>query len=310
MGVSNTMLLAQRRAVAAAAAPAAGSRGQCLEMALVLADGSAKGRADPAFDAHAMPIGQWAQAIWHQWLPLTTLNKVVVKAKNTVRLLQPSQIWKNVCGPASALVASAQRIGWTVCDGTHLITDEGESLHLCSDPPTVVETKVHESVRRWRWRKVVEKHRHLNSGTNSVHYEPVLKILTAKQIKDQTVETTRHIQSGLRSALANRQWPQLRCFKAGFTKHDRCLICAAAFYRSIESNKGSSDEQLLEWLESEEPGQHDIPVGSVEHRVWFCPAFAKERQLFGSRCMKHHRAFPGLGALNFPPGGSTSGWIL
>ena len=57
-GVANTTLLAQRRAVAAALAPAAGTRGQCLDMTLVLADGKAKGRADPAFDAHIDPIGQ------------------------------------------------------------------------------------------------------------------------------------------------------------------------------------------------------------------------------------------------------------
>ena len=56
-GVPNSTLLAQRRAVAAAVAPAAGTRGQCVDMTLVLADGSAKGRADPAFGAHVMPIG-------------------------------------------------------------------------------------------------------------------------------------------------------------------------------------------------------------------------------------------------------------
>ena len=75
-GVANTTLLAQRRAVAAAVAPAAGTRGQCLDMTLALADGKAKGRADPAFDAHIDPIGQWAQAVWHEWLP----RKALVRA--------------------------------------------------------------------------------------------------------------------------------------------------------------------------------------------------------------------------------------
>ena len=149
--VSNTTLLAQRRAVAAAVAPAAGTRGQCMEMALALADGNAKGRADPAFDAHAMPIGQWAQAVWHQWLPLSALDKITTKAKRAVRMLQPCQIWSHVNGPAAAMVASARRIGWTVCDAMHLITDEGVSLNLTSDPPVVVGRMVHETVRRWRW---------------------------------------------------------------------------------------------------------------------------------------------------------------
>ena len=286
MGVSNSALLAQRRSAAAAAAPAAGSRGQCLEMALILADGSQRGRADPAFDAHTMPIGQWSQAIWHKWLPLTTLSRTVDKAKRSVRLLQPCEVWRSVCGPASAMVASAQRIGWTICDATHLITDDGESLHLCSDPPAVVEKKVIESVRRWRWQNVAEKHSHLQRGTRGVQFEPVQKTLSAKQIKGYSIETTKHIQSGLRSALANRQWPQLRCYKAGFTKHDRCLCCAERHYRSLAHNKSCSDEQLLEWLDSEEPGQLDLPVGSIEHRVWFCPTFGLERQTYGSQCMR------------------------
>ena len=61
MGVSPTTLLAQRRAVAAALV-ASGTAD--LDMALVLADGSAKGRADPAFAAHDAPIGYWALAVW------------------------------------------------------------------------------------------------------------------------------------------------------------------------------------------------------------------------------------------------------
>ena len=55
------------------------------------------------------------------------------------------------------MVASAQRICWTVCDATHLITDEGVSLNVSIDPPIVVEQMVHESVRRWRWQRVAEK---------------------------------------------------------------------------------------------------------------------------------------------------------
>ena len=122
-GVANTTLLAQRRAVAAAVAPVAGTRGQCLDMTLVLADGTVKGRADPAYDAHMMPLGQWAQAVWHEWLPLEALNKLTASAKRIVRMLQPCEVWKQVKGQATAMVASAQRIGWSVCDASHLVTD-------------------------------------------------------------------------------------------------------------------------------------------------------------------------------------------
>ena len=77
-GVPNTVLLAQRRVVAAATAPAVGTRGQCLDMALVITGGKASGIADPAFDAHMMPIGQRAQVVWREWLPFKNLEKSTI----------------------------------------------------------------------------------------------------------------------------------------------------------------------------------------------------------------------------------------
>ena len=50
--VAPTMLLAQKRCVNAVAAPEGGLGGQELEFAMMIADGSKKGKADPAFEAH------------------------------------------------------------------------------------------------------------------------------------------------------------------------------------------------------------------------------------------------------------------
>ena len=33
------------------------------------------------------------------------------------------------------------------------------------------------------------------------------------------------INSSLKSALANRQWAQVRCVAAGFGVHNRCMLC-------------------------------------------------------------------------------------
>ena len=80
-GVSNSLLLGQRRAVGAATAPASGSGGQDLDVALLLADGGAKGRADPACPAHSMPIGAWAAAVWEPMLPMDVLEPMIESAK-------------------------------------------------------------------------------------------------------------------------------------------------------------------------------------------------------------------------------------
>ena len=57
------MLLQQRRAVLAAAAPKGGLGGQELEVALMITDGTKTGRADPAFPAHMDVMQHWAQAV-------------------------------------------------------------------------------------------------------------------------------------------------------------------------------------------------------------------------------------------------------
>ena len=64
LGVSNSLLRDQRRTDAVIAAPESGVRGQNLDLALMLADENARAGADLAFDAHLMPIGDCATAVW------------------------------------------------------------------------------------------------------------------------------------------------------------------------------------------------------------------------------------------------------
>ena len=79
LGVSNSMLRDRRR-VAAIAAPASGRDGQNLDAALILADGSLNGCADPAFDARLLPICQWASAVWEGWMPKVSLQNLLASA--------------------------------------------------------------------------------------------------------------------------------------------------------------------------------------------------------------------------------------
>ena len=79
----NAMLRDQRRVAATIASPS-GNGGQDLDAALILADGGPKGYADPAFDAHVLPIGQWATAVWEDWLPRTSLQKSVSTAATNI----------------------------------------------------------------------------------------------------------------------------------------------------------------------------------------------------------------------------------
>ena len=79
-GVSDTMLHRQRVTAASMATPGESTCGQNLDLALLIADGSATGRADPAHDAHMLPIGEWALAAWERWEPEVAMQRMVSHA--------------------------------------------------------------------------------------------------------------------------------------------------------------------------------------------------------------------------------------
>ena len=77
MGVYDSMLRNQRMTTTAASSTVGGPGGQNLDTQLMIIDGRPTGKADLAFDAHELPIGQWAMAMWEEWLPKTTMAKMV-----------------------------------------------------------------------------------------------------------------------------------------------------------------------------------------------------------------------------------------
>ena len=155
-GVAPSVLLHQRRAVQSAAAPKSGLGGQEMEVALMVADGTKTGRADPAFPAHVDVAQHWAQAIWNKWLPVESLQTSLDYARQ--RTTESTRPWSVATGPAAALLLSLERVGWTVHDATNITTDRGREIELSTDPPIVVARLMVASVRRWRWNNVAEAH--------------------------------------------------------------------------------------------------------------------------------------------------------
>ena len=86
-GVAPSMLAAQRRSVNAAAAPRSGLGGQELEFAMMVMDGSKKGKADPAFEVHTSVAQHWAQAVWSQWMPPDDLQSSIDYARTRIQKL-------------------------------------------------------------------------------------------------------------------------------------------------------------------------------------------------------------------------------
>ena len=193
-----------------------------MDIALVMADGSSTGMADPAFDAHMMPIGEWAMACWEGWTTDAAMDTIVVAAKFLTQTF--SNLWAKVCGPASALLMTCKRLGWEVVSALHLVTHEGEHLYLKLDPPAVVLQKVAEAVKCWRWKRIERVCPQLaaNGTGRRALMEPVWQLLNTKMKSEEWND--RH-KAGLRSAAAGRQHTQFRVKLCGWSDHDRCLAC-------------------------------------------------------------------------------------
>ena len=251
IGVAPSVLRDRRRVVAAAAMPA--TRGRDVNMSLILSDDSDNQRLDPAYSASTDPIGHWAEAIWHEWIPRGILVKSFAKARRDV--LQAKRPWSVVRGPAAAMYASALRIGWQTPDGITFTTDEGEEIDITLDPPIAVRRLVERSVRNWRWREVAFGAPHLQSDGHSgeAAVDPLRKLLapSAKRI-GWGVEQ----QSALRSAATNAQWPQSRLHKANLVEHPYCVLC---------KEFGTGNHNAVAGAAFPEP-----PQGTVFHRIFGC----------------------------------------
>ena len=200
-----------------------------MDAALMMADGSRKGRADPAFETHEAPIAQWAMAAWEHRLPHPALLSMVAEAK--VKLTTAKRMWAMVVsGPAAAMVATAARLGWVVQDAFNLVTDLGEPLKLLEDSPKTVRLAVREAVKRWRWRNVEHSLPELAKaeGGRGAMMNPIWRLLASKRSDDAWNPLLR---GSLKSVIAGKQWPQQRCFKAGWGVHPKCTILPAQVLR-------------------------------------------------------------------------------
>ena len=167
--------------MAAAVAPKNGTGGQQIDIALMLADGGPKGRADPAFDAHTLPIGEWARAVWEERLPRLALMALAAQAM--LQLAKAKRIWATVHGPGAAMVATCARIQWTVRDAFRLVTDTGTELDLRLDPPAAVDAQVKKAVERWRWRNIEKSIPELatNGSGRGAMMQPIWSLLRSRK---------------------------------------------------------------------------------------------------------------------------------
>ena len=283
IGVSNKLLLQQRRAVAAAITRSSG--GGDLDVTLALADGGRLGRVDPAFEAHCQPIVFWAMAVWHEWLPRTALSKLISVAR--ARMASAKNVWAKVHGPAAAYVATANRLGWSVQGPLSVLTDDGTRLDFCVDSPAFVKAAVDESVRRWRGRNIGKR----LDGTDpdglgcGPSFSSTYRMLDHRRYTNDEEWGSRE-RAGLRSATANRQWPQARLYRAGLATTPDCQLCAmtrAMGHIASEDHSTMAPPAGASVLVPTDAA----PLGTSVHRIWECAVTNRQRQRLVSPLLRH-----------------------
>ena len=114
-------------------------------------------RLDPAHEAHAAVIRAWAWSFWDGLKPAAWLRRrLATAARRMEHPTAPTAIrLGRVRGPATALHATAWRIGWQVnADG--LITHTGQLLRWGIDAPVSFEKAVEAAVINWRKANVLQ----------------------------------------------------------------------------------------------------------------------------------------------------------
>lgn len=189
-------------------------------------------------------------------MPRSALSKILSAA--ITKQADRQSPWAVVYGPAAAYLASARRLGWIVTTALSATTDEGVVLDYTKDSPAQVARAVQQSVIKWRWRRVEDKHPSLKraAGGFGAHMAPLFQLLNSKKIRE---EWTPQAKGGLVSAITNRQWTQARLYQAKLTTTHNCRLCVAM---------GLCDP-------CDPDPKHR---GSLVHRYWICPVLHPLRQ--------------------------------
>ena len=103
-------------------------------------DGEA-GTLDPAFQAHSAPVQHWAVAIYDAWFPLQVISLTFEAARAKLQDAKGS-LWCLVTGPATAVIATVRRIGWSFVNAHALCNDMGAHFDCMIDSPCSIAAAV------------------------------------------------------------------------------------------------------------------------------------------------------------------------
>ena len=240
-GISDTSLKKTIGLAAAAISPPA--MGKSARMTL---HGSAPlcTTADPTYVAHVAPIKTWATAVWDGWASMSDMATAHRNAAARIRRAKTSA-WGLVHGPATALVATCERLGWHSADGRTFTDDTGVTHDVALDPPQAIADAAARSCKRWCLKQVIGE---LPTAAPSAqppasapgHSGPPQRVICdvsdalrplyrgGKKLAETHPQWHPKHRPGLTSAIAGGQWTQARKAKLPNWQHGNlCQLCTS-----------------------------------------------------------------------------------
>ena len=92
------------------------------------------------------PIAKWAEMAYAE----SSRHAVMKEAWKcaSARIADSDNPWEHICGPAGALIATCEQIGWHMPQWNKVETDDGRAYDLTTVRPSLVVDKAGESVER------------------------------------------------------------------------------------------------------------------------------------------------------------------
>ncbi len=211
-GMDDVELWRVRRLVGRARTP--NTRGTSLTLKLML-------EGDPGVKAAEGPILHWAAAAWRAVGPKAakrprdpTIGALTSGMNEALKTAAGGYDWKQVGGPAMAMLLTCLRIGWNVLSAFRITDERGSEWDFGTVGPSEFRSLIARAVNREASKRMAEKlgREDLSDG---IWVAPVRTALNDRSLSPEA-------RSSLRRAFCSGDWSTDRRFAAGLTPERRC----------------------------------------------------------------------------------------
>ena len=270
------------------------ARGGSLPAAMALCP-----RQDPAVRLIEAPLVRYATGVWHaseasQARPNNLKLGQIVSGARSIIAKRKAKGKKTVSGrgPISAMVDSAESLGWTVHDGLTLKDENGREVRLNEGSPARLRKIIRERIRTQQEQEVVEGMLAKGLGTvcefqgirqNGIDWRATRSAMNSKNVAWET-------KVGIKRAVTDSVMTAPKLAKMGFIVEDVCPLCRdevdSIFHRAWACSKrpgaAGQDAEVVAAALAAGPQsiQYSRGLGcnGIEQRSAWSPAFVKRTE--------------------------------